>query len=261
MKVKNILASLVVVSALGTSLSYGGVKNENPAVQSRVLWGAKISPYVRKVMVELEEKKIPYELKEILPTKLLKATKQEIPASFEAASPLGKIPAYEEHYTQNGQDKTFTMSDSAVIGEYLDQTVDNMPLRPKCSKANARVSFMIKYADDVLAPLTHGVLFQKVVKPSVLKQETDQDAVKMALTQDLPPVLDYLEKTLAGDSRTWIADTKNISLADIAIVSHLVTLQTAQEDLDALIGENRPHLKAYVNKVAQRDSFKKALAA
>lgn len=256
---KKILAVAMVLSFIGSPLSYGAGNNMKQPSQERVLWGAKISPYVRKVLVTLEEKKVPYELKEVLPAKLLTATGQEIPEGFAAASPLGKIPAFEERSPKNGE--TFTMSDSAVIGDYLEQTQKDIPLRPKCPKANARVSWMIKYADDVLAPLTHKVLFEKVVKPNVLKQETDQDAVTKALTEDLPVVLDYLEKTLAGDSRTWIADTKNMSLADIAIVSHLVTLQTAQEDLDVIIGDNRPYLKAYVQKIAQRDSFKKALAA
>lgn len=256
---KKLFVAVMALSIIGSSLSYGAPKDMDSGKQERVIWGTKISPYVRKVLVALEEKKIAYELKGTLPTKLLTATGKEVPDDFAAASPLGKIPAYEERSGKKGEG--FKISDSAVISEYLEQTNKNNPLRPQCPKANARVSWMIKYADDVIASLTHKVLFEKVVKPTVLTQETDKEAVEKVLTEELPAVLDYLEKTLTDDSRTWIADTKNLSLADIAVVSHLLTLQSAQEDLNALIGVNRPHLKAYVEKIAQRDSFKKALAA
>ncbi|MDC3180642.1 glutathione S-transferase family protein [Gammaproteobacteria bacterium] len=77
------------------------------------LWGLKISPYVRKVIVALEEKSLDYTLVEILPKSLLLATNQSVPTDFDEASPLGKIPAI--------QVGDFAISDSAVIAEFLDQ--------------------------------------------------------------------------------------------------------------------------------------------
>lgn len=228
----------------------------------RILWGAKISPYVQKVFVTLEEKKIPYELKEILPTKLLVATNQEVPAAFSSISPLGKIPVYEVKSSNktSKQDADFAISDSAVIMDYIDQTEKNNALRPTCPQANARVSWMIKYADDVLAPLTHKILFEKVVKPGVLKDTTDEAAVEKVLKEELPVVLDYLEDTLAKEKSTWISNTKNFSLADITIVAHLASLKKANLDLNEIIGKDRPLLLAYVTKVLDRDSFKKSMA-
>lgn len=227
----------------------------------RTLWGAKISPYVRKALVTLEEKQVPYHLIEILPTKLLLATKQDVPEAFSKVSPLGKIPAYEETSSSDvsKKDSSFALSDSGVIMEYLDQTVRKNPLRPVCPKTNASVTWFSKYADDVLAPITHKVLIERVVKPGVLKETTDEAAVKKMLNEELPVVFDFLEKTLAEDKRTWIANSKNFSLADIAVVSHLVTLQTANLNLEELIGKNRPHLLNYVKKVLDRNSFKKVM--
>jgi glutathione S-transferase len=117
---------------------------------------------------------------------------------------------------------------------------------------------MIQYADYVVAPITHGILVELFVKPSILKEVTDK-AVTEKLLKELPAVLDFLEQTLAKDKRTWIADTKDFSLADIALVSHLVTLKTAHLSLENLIGKDRPFLLNYVKKALDRASFKKAL--
>jgi glutathione S-transferase len=78
------------------------------------------------------------------------------------------------------------------------------------------------------------------------------------LKEKLPVVLDFLEETLA-DNRTWIADTKNFSLADITIASHLITLSNAGLNLDETIGEKRPNLLKYMSKILNRPSVKKVL--
>lgn len=222
----------------------------------RTLWGARISPYVRKVLITLEEKKVPYKLEEILPEKLLKATNQKVPQVFLKISPFGKIPAYQEiNMTDH---KEFSITDSSVIMDYLNETVQENPLRPNNPKADARVSWFVKYGDDVVAPATHKILFETVVKPNVLKEKTDTILVDKILKEELPIILDFLEKTLA-DSRTWIADTKNFSLADITVASHLITLSTTGLNLDEIIGEKRPNLLKYMRKILNRPSIKKAL--
>ena len=222
----------------------------------RTLWGAKISPYVRKVLITLEEKKVPYKLEEILPEKLLKATNQKIPEAFLKISPFGKIPAYQEINMTDHKD--FSITESSVIMDYLNETVKENPLRPNCPKANARVSWFMKYGDDVVAPVTHKILFETVAKPNVLKEKTDAILVEKMLNEELPVILDFLEKTLA-DNRTWIADTKNFSLADITIASHLITLSTTGLNLDETIGEKRPNLLQYMRKILNHPSVKKAL--
>lgn len=264
---KNIITLLTLASTLlfqltaYTQSTNAYEKTSSSAVlaeekSERIVWGAKISPYVRKVLVTLEEKRIPYINKEILPTSLLESTNQEVPADFKKISPFGKIPAYSEIDKKTG--KQFAISESDVIMNYLDSSVGAQPLRPKDLEANAQVNLKIQYADNTLATITHKILFEKIVKTNVLKQETDRDSVNKALKVDLPKALDFLEKTLS-DNRAWIAGTPDFSLADIAVVSYLATLNTANEKLDDLIGNNRPKLLAYSKKILARDSFKKAL--
>ncbi|OJW51168.1 MAG: hypothetical protein BGO67_12660 [Alphaproteobacteria bacterium 41-28] len=222
----------------------------------RTLWGTKKSPYVRKVLITLEEKKAPYKLEGILPEKLLKATNQKIPEVFLKISPFGKIPAYQEiNMTDH---KEFSITESSVIMNYLNETIEETPLRPNDPKGNARVSWFMTYGNDVVAPLTYKILFEKVIKPNFLKEKTDTALVDNILKEELPVVLDFLEKTLA-DNRAWIADTKNFSLADITIASHLITLSTTGLNLDETIGEKRPNLLQYMRKILNRPSVKKAL--
>lgn len=222
----------------------------------RTLWGAKISPYVLKVLITLEEKNAPYKLEEILPAMLLKATDQKIPGDFSRISPFGKIPAYVEKNSKS--DEHFSIAESLVIMEYINDTTPGN-LHPKCPKARANVLSYVLYGDNVLAPLTHKMLFENVVKPDVLKENTDSTLVENLLKEKLPPVLDFLEETLA-DKRTWIADTKNFSFADITIASHLITISKAGLNLEETIGEKRPNLVKYMRTILNRPSVKKALA-
>lgn len=259
---------LKIALLLATACTSGAllVANETPAVatlnaekaiKERILWGVPISPYVRVVLVTLNEKKLPYTHKKIFPTVALKAMNQEIDPNFAKASPFGKIPAYEE-ISENGSH--FALAESVVIAEYIDDVENSHPLRPKCPKANARVSFFIAYGGNTLAPLTHELVFENVVKPSVLKESTDMGKIEKILHLELPVLLDYLEHTLS-DGRSWIAGTQDFSLADIVITSHLATLDfTNLISAVNAIGKDRPHLMSYYQKVVARESFKKAMS-
>jgi glutathione S-transferase len=225
------------------------------AVKERIVWGAAISPYVRSVLVTLYEKGIPFTHHKTLPSKILIAKNQPVDQNFSKISPFGKIPAYEEISMDNA---IFSITESAVIIDYLNTTALGVSLRPSCPKANARVSFFVNFAGNNLATATHALLFENVIKPQELHEKSDLGRVATILGEELPAHLDFLEQTLA-DGRTWIANTEAISLADIAIVSHLATLDTSNLSAVKLIGDKRPNLLSYFNKVIARDSFKKAL--
>jgi glutathione S-transferase len=133
-------------------------------------------------------------------------------------------------------------------------------LSSKDPQENARINWFVKYGNEIMSPLTNNVAVENVIKPKLLKAKTDEAAVQKALKEDLPVVLDFLEKTLKDGKLLYIADTKEISVADIVVVTHLLTLKTANVNLDELIGKDRPNLLHYVNKILSRDSFKKVLA-
>ena len=215
------------------------------AAVDRTVYGVGVSPYVRKVRVVLNEKKLPYTHKEVLPTKLLNALKQPIPQDFQQASPLGKIPAYREG--------DWTIADSAVIAQYLEHNYPEHKLYPSDPREYARALWFEKYGDEVLAGVIHAKIFmERFVKPQVLKQATDEETVQAALKNELPPLLDYLESQL--QDKQWLVGN-SFSIADIAIATHFVSLQLIGEKLN---DQRWPKLAAYITRVLERPSFKQA---
>lgn len=210
--------------------------------ESRILYGVSASPYVKKVEVILKEKNIPFKHVQISPVMILKAKKLDIPADYAEASPLGKVPAYREG--------NWTMSDSAVIAQYLERTHPNPALFPVDARGMARALWFEKYGDEVLAGVVHKKIYaERVVKPKVLNIPGDEAIVKKALEEELPPILDYLEKELGNEK--WIAGDE-FSVGDIALVTHFIDLKAAGESVDK---GRWPKLAEYIDRVAARKSF------
>lgn len=212
-----------------------------------VLWGLDVSPYVRKVKVALEEKGISYIQHQILPLKLLRATNQEIPNGFVHASPFGKIPAI--------QDGDFTLTDSAAINAYIEHKYSGskVALYPSDSTAYAKVVWLERFADDILAGVLHNKIFvESVVKPKVLNIQPDQSVIEKAQKEEIPPLFDYIAGQLNGND--YLVNNQ-FTVADIAIVTHFIGLQMSGIEID---NQRWPTLVNYINKVLARDSFTKA---
>ncbi|SRR5579883_554089 len=222
--------------------------NKENGPQKVIIWGTSASPYVRKVMVALAEKNISYEQKEILPKILLKATGQPIPADFDAASPLGKIPAL--------QINDFTLSDSAVIAAYLDKKfTSGNKLYPTDPEEYAIALWFEHYADNILTEVIYKKIFLEcIVKAKILNQEPNHNLVKEAKNIELPPVLDYLNKSLEG--KEWFAGN-HFSMADVAISTQLLALMMTEYEMDH---KEWPNLNNFLKKIIERPSFKKIVA-
>jgi glutathione S-transferase len=190
---------------------------------------------VRKVRVTLAEKGLDYELRPLLPF--------NVSAEYRKISPLGKIPAYEE----DGR----TLCDSSVICAYLERTHPEPALYPSDPYEFARALWFEEYGDTALAQnVGGGLFFQKIVAPRFLQRPTDEAVVEKALTQDIPPLFDYLESQL--QAREVIAGTR-FSIGDIGICTHLVNMRHAGYEVDA---GRWPKLARYAAHVLARPSFK-----
>lgn len=198
------------------------------------VYGAALSPFVRKVRVLLAEKGLEYQLEMILPFNQ--------PDWFKALSPLNRIPAF--------KDGDFTIADSTVICEYIEERYSDQPsLRGNGPEARARVRWLEKYADYEVAPLATFAIFQnRIVKPTAGKP-CDEAAVQRALNDKLPIHLDYLESAL-GDAQYFVADS--LSMADLAIACQLINMRHAGEELDA---SRWPALSALLARLCARESF------
>jgi glutathione S-transferase len=197
-----------------------------------IVFGSTLSPYVRKVMVFGAEKGLTLELK---PAGMGRGGPE-----FEAASPFGKMPGF--------QDEDFTIADSSAIVAYLDAKYPEPALIPAEPRARARAIWFDELADTVVTHAGTAIFGNRFVRPRVLKQPCDHDAADAALRDLLPPILDYLERVVP-DSGFLVED--RLTLADIAVASPFATLGCIGVEVPA----SHPRTAAYVAAILTRPSF------
>ena len=153
------------------------------------LYGAPISPFVRKTMVALAEKGVTYEHDPVVPA----IAPAEFKRISKEISPLGKIPAY--------RDGDLTLPDSSVIIAYLERVQPSPALYPSDPRDYARALWFEEYGDGGLSPIVGPkIFFQKIAGPAFFKTPTDEAVVNKAINEELPPLFDYLEGQLGtGD--------------------------------------------------------------
>ncbi len=202
------------------------------------LYGINLSPFVRKVRVALAEKGIAYEHEPIIPV--------NVSAEYKKISPLGKVPAY--------TDGDRTLADSSVICAYLERTHPQPPLYPSDTYEFARALWFEEYGDGALVQITGPkIFFQRVVQPKFFNQPCDEAMVQKAVTEELPPLFDYLESQVGEGG---VIAGNHFSIGDIGIATHFVNLKFAGFGVDA---KRWPKLARYVEHVHARPSFKKII--
>jgi glutathione S-transferase len=200
------------------------------------VYGIAISPFVRKVRVALAEKGIAYDHDPVIPV--------NVSPEYRKISPLGKVPAY--------RDGDKTLADSSVILAYIERVHPNPPLVPSDPYDYARALWFEEYADGGLVPIAGPkVFFQRVVNPLFFKQKTDEEIVRKAVEEELPPMFDYLESQLAPGAKTLVGS--QFTVGDIGVASVFVNLFHAGCTVDT---KRWPKLAAYLAAVHERPSFK-----
>ncbi|MBV1878392.1 MAG: glutathione S-transferase family protein [Pseudomonadales bacterium] len=179
------------------------------------VYGAILSPFVRKVRVCLQLKNLAYDLDPVFP-----GSKDP---EFRLLSPTGKIPAF--------RDGDYGLADSSAICAYLEQKypASGVSLFPEDAEALGKCIWLEEYADSHIFDNSTGKIFFPRVVLKLQRQEHDEAAVKQAVIDELPPIFDYLESQL-GETPFIVG--AGLTIADIAIVSQMVNLQHAQEGID-----------------------------
>jgi glutathione S-transferase len=189
--------------------------------------GSFVSPYVRKVLAAMNLKGLSYEVDPITPF----YGNDE----FQRLSPLRRIPVL--------IDGDFSISDSSVICDYLDDAYSGHPLYPSDPKQRARARWLEEFADTRLGDLFIWSLFyQKIVRPMVWGEPTDEERVAKAQNEDIPAALDYLEAELPAEGFLF----GDIGVADIAIASFFRNGAYAGFETD---GTRWPRTAAFVEQV------------
>lgn len=201
------------------------------------LYGAALSPFVRKTRVFMQEKGIPFEAIHVDPTNL--------PADFAQLNPLKRIPVL-----QHGDR---VLADSAVICRYLESMFPENPLYPTDPYEQARCAWFEKFADYELgATCTFSVFRNRVLMPLIGRQG-DEERVQKALTTGIPPLFAYLDQELAG--KEYLLGER-LTIADIALASQLVNFRHGGESVDA---SRFPHLAAFAQRLHARPTFAKSI--
>ncbi len=171
-----------------------------PGIPATKVIGSYLSPYVRKVLVCLDLKGVPYEIDPIVPY----FGNDE----FEQLSPLRRVPVLID---DNG-----AMTDSTVICEYLEERYSTPSLMPQTTALRAKARWLEEFADARMGEVFIWHLYnQVVIKKYVWGQAPDQEVLQKAQEIEIPQVLNYLERELP-DSGLFFG---NVTTADVAIAS------------------------------------------
>ena len=199
-----------------------------------IVYGASMSPFVRKVLAFGAEKGIELESKTV-------GLNSDDP-EFLAASPFKKIPGF--------RDGDFAISDSSAIIAYLEAIKPEPALIPAEPKARARTIWYDEFGDTILAGCGTKMFFNRIVAPRFMGRPGDLAVAEKAECEELPPILDYLERVIPDNG--WLVGD-GLTLADIAVASPFANFRHL--GLDIGIG-TRPKLAAWVDKMLSRPSFR-----
>ena len=199
-----------------------------------IVYGSSLSPFVRKVVAYGAEKGLELELRTL-------GLGSDDPG-FVEASPFRKMPAF--------RDGDFSICDSSAIIHYLEAKYPDPVLIPAEPEARARTIWYDEFGDTILAACGAKMFFNRVVAPRFLGREGDLAAADTAEKEELPPILDYLERIVPDAGGFLVGNS--ITLADIAVASPFANL----DHLDVRLDEARhPRTAAYIQTILSRPSF------
>ena len=201
------------------------------------IYGVPISVHVRKAIVTASVKGLDHKVEPVIPF--------NPPSNWTSLSPTGLIPAM--------QDGDFSIAESTAICLYMERKQPTPAILPSAIRENSRALFLDGYSGWVFRSLIHGLFFQKIIKPVILKATTDQTVIDNIQATVQPKVFEYLESEMRGKFLVGSA----LSLADIGIVSNLINYQYLGFTIDRA---KYPKLVGYSEGIIGLDPFQEALA-
>ena len=199
-----------------------------------ILYGSSLSPFVRKVLAFAGEKGIELELR---PTGFPDPSPE-----FLEASPFRKMPAL--------RDGDYALADSSAIIHYLEAKQPEPELIPADPQLRGKTIWFDEFGDKILAACGAKMFFNRIVAPRFMGRPGDMAAADTAETQELPPILDYLER-IVPDAGEFLVDGR-ITLADIAVASPFANLTHLGCQIDA---SRHGRVQGYVRSILSRPSF------
>jgi glutathione S-transferase len=199
------------------------------------LCGFGVSNYYNKLKLILLEKEIPFREKLVHPWER---------DSFVQSSPLGKIPFIE---TEEGG-----LSESQVIGDYLEERYPERPLYPAGPFERAKCRELIQYlelnAEWVARRLYKEAFFGGTVSEETKREAHDRLAIGLAAVARLSRFSPYI----LGSSFT---------AADCAAYMHFVMIEQTTLKIygENMLDQFLPQVAAYMQFVGSRPHFQRVM--
>lgn len=210
-----------------------------------LIYGTKGSPFVRKVLVMLTEKNLPWELEEV--------NVFDPPDWFVELSPARRIPVLRDRSIATAG-IAGTIADSSAICGYLERKYPEPALYPQDPMAYGRALWFEEYADTLLAARIGFGLLRTLVAAPARGQPPDLQRARKTYHEDLPPLFSYLDGEIGP--REFIVGER-FSIADIALAAQLSGMRITRVPIDA---QRWPNLARYTQRQLARPSFQVRLA-
>lgn len=212
---------------------------------SIILYGAPLSPFVRKADAMLREKGVEFELESV--------NIMPMPDWFKEISPARRIPVLRD--TEVGKEGTLgTIPDSSAICAYIERKFPEPALYPRDPYLHGRAVWLEEYCDSNLAGAIGMGIFRPIQFNRFSGKEPDVETARKNYAEKFPEPLDYLEGEI-GDREFLLGDA--LSIADISLACQLAQFELVAGPLDA---KRWPGVAGLVERLTQRDSFAPCLA-
>ncbi len=195
--------------------------------------GSYLSPYVRKVLVCLHIKGIPYEIDPIVPFYGSDA--------FTEVSPLRRVPVL--------IDPELAIPDSSVICEYLEDRYPAPALYPRDPAFRAKARWIEEYAGSRMGEVFIWRFFnQLVIRRFVWEEQADPEVVSRSLEVDIPHILAYLESLVPKTGYLF----GDITVADISLSTFFRNVSLAGAEIAM---QGFPKTDRYIKNVLAHPGF------
>lgn len=218
-----------------------------------ILYGAPLSPFVRKAEVVLREKGIPFESESvnILP----------MPDWFKEISPARRIPVLRD--TSVGTEgRAGTIPDSSAICAFVEKKHPEPALYPSEPFAHARAIWLEEWADSELAAGIGMGIFRPILFARFQGKPPDLETAKATWNNKLPRLFDYLEGELEGAGASKPEDARHLLGGTLTIADIAVGVQLAQLEMVVGLPDVRrwPRVVTFAERMIARPSFAPNLA-
>jgi len=203
-----------------------------------IVHGVPGSPFMRAVLIALEEKRQSYRIAAMAPGD----SRSE---AYRAKHPFSRVPLIDHG--------DFQLYETQAILRYVDQVFPEPRLQPRDARAAARMNQLIGINDWYLFPqVSVGIVFQRIVGPALLGMSPDE-AIVAATVPKARVCLSEIERLL-GDQPFLAGD--GLSLADVLIAPQLAYVAMTPEGKTLLGGTK---LAAWLGRMSARPSMQATL--